>query len=134
MKYYMLPAISACLLVLIILAVPGKDSFRYSAGEIMEDFSEHGHFIGMERLEALQDEIELILVDVSNGENVPDHALPGSVRFPAESLDVRSIPEFFSGSDTYVLYADKVSQATEVWILLTQMGVENLLVLDAGSD
>ena len=53
MRNYLLPALSACLLVLVILALPGKDIYKLNAAEMMKRICEHEHIINQEYLNKL---------------------------------------------------------------------------------
>ncbi len=130
MKKYLLYVISAILVLLIVLALPGKDSFILDADEIVEIIGENEYIISMQQLELLQDKGELKLIDLSSNEEFLNSAIPGAINLPLEELDIPSINEFLSKQEMAVLYARETSTASTAWILLTQMGYENLLILD----
>ncbi|MFC2115849.1 rhodanese-like domain-containing protein [Bacteroidota bacterium] len=130
MKNYLLPAISACLLLLVILSLPGKDCYMLNAFDLMERIGNHNHILSSDILDSPDGMTGKVLVDLRKQDVFQKSHLPGAVSLPADELNVESIREFFNESEVYLLYAEETSRASQVWILITQMGIENVLVLD----
>ena len=129
MRNYLLPALSACLLVLVILALPGKDVYPLNAAEMMKRIGDHEHIITQDYLSTPGMEGH-VLVDLRERDKFMESHLPGAVNLPAEKLDVKSIRDFFNESGYYVLYAEETAVASQLWILFIQMGIENVSVLE----
>jgi len=129
MKIYFLPILSALLLILILLAMPGKDSFQLGSTAMIEKIGSHKFIIMADQLDALSGRGKPVLVDLSRRQEYDKTNFPGSVNLPLEELSIQSIPEHFSASDTFILYSSDLSRSCNTWILLTQMGYENILVL-----
>ena len=129
MKNFILPVISVVLIVIIVLAIPARDHFRFDADEIMERIQKHDHIISPDQLDILKSEKEIVLVDLRDSESRSNDPIPGSVNLQLENMDVRSINEFFGGPETYILYSGNDPLAGKLWVLIAQMGVENVMVL-----
>ena len=129
MRNYLLPALSACLLLLVILALPGKDVYPLNATEMMKRIGDHEHIITQDYLSKPGMEGH-VLVDLRERDKFMESHLPGAVNLPAEKLDVKSIRDFFNESGYYVLYAEETALASQLWILFIQMGIENVSVLE----
>ncbi len=129
MRNYLLPALSACLLVLVILALPGKDIYKLNAAEMIKRIGGHEHIITTDHLKTNGMEGH-VLVDLRDRDKFMESHLPGAVNLPAEKLDVKSIRDFFNETGFYVLYGKESALASQVWILITQMGIENVSVLE----
>lgn len=135
MKNYLLPAISVIVLALIITGIPGKDSFKHSAPDLIDRISHHDHIITPEKLRALENKDEnLTLIDLRIREEFLNDHLPGAVNFPADGMNPESLQNLLTGSSTHVLFSGGSPLAVQVWILSVQMGIENVFVLDTSAN
>ena len=132
MKNYLLPVISVCLLVLIILVMPVHNSFQISSAELIEHIGKHDFIITADQLKLLQKANEVVLVDLREREDYDMSHIHGSVNLPANDLSVRTIRKVFNQPVVYVLYSGANMTASQEWMLITQMGIENVLVLGSG--
>lgn len=134
MRNYLLPATSIVLLALILIGIPGKDSFRFTASDTMGRINVHEHIITSDKLKELDNQDGgLLLVDLRSGQEFLAGHLPGAVNIPSGELNVGLIHNEFKGSRPSVLYSAGSPAAAQLWILLTQMGFENIYVLDTGN-
>lgn len=131
MKKYLLLSISLFLLLLTVLAVPGKDYFRLEAGEIIERVSTHRHIITADQMKKIQEKEDVVLMDLRSRGDYSVSNLPGSINFPLKELTIKSIRDYLAESGNYILYSEETHTACNVWILLTQMGYKNIWVLEA---
>ncbi len=135
MKKYGFVVVSLLLIIVIVLAMPGKKSFRHSAREMLDEVQGGGYIISISRYKELADSAAgTVLVDLRSSGAFQAAHLPGAVNFPAEESKAGTAYDYFDGiKGDVILYSDETSLAGEWWILLTQMGIDNLLVLDTGS-
>jgi hypothetical protein len=111
MKNYLFLILTAPLVILIILALPGKRSFRFSGEAVLEQIGQKTHIISVHKFKELKDgEPGIQLVDLRGANEFADGHLPDAVNMPVE----------------------KTYQADKYWILFRQMGIENLYVLETG--
>jgi len=134
MKDYLLPAISVMVLALIVTGIPGKDSFKHSATELLDRINNHDHIITSEKLRALdkQDE-DLVLVDLRTRREFLDDHLPGAINFPVDEMNLKSLQNLLTGCSASVLFSGGSPSAVQVWVLSAQMGIENVFVLDTST-
>jgi 3-mercaptopyruvate sulfurtransferase SseA len=134
MKNYLFLILTAPLVILIILALPGKRSFRFSGEAVLEQIGQKTHIISVHKFKELKDgEPGIQLVDLRGANEFADGHLPDAVNMPVESLSITETYRFFKSIESNsVLYADKTYQADKYWILFRQMGIENLYVLETG--
>ena len=132
MKKYLFMILLVPLIILIILALPGTRSFRFSGEMVLEQLARMTHVISVHKFKEMQaDEPGIQLVDLRETNSFSDGHLPGAISLPVEDLRSDDIHRFFKEiKSTRVIYAAKTYKAESYWILLTQMGIENLYVLD----
>ena len=128
MKKYIPFAISAILLVIILLAIPGKDSFLLDASDIIDKIDTNDFIISADQLSTLMETEDIVLVDMNPPGDFMDSSLPGAINIPMESLNINSIREAFKESGSYIIYSKETASSCNAWMLLTQMGYENILV------
>ncbi len=134
MKKYLFLILTVPMVILIILALPGKRSFRLSGEMILEQLGQNTHIISVHKFKELKAGGPGIqLVDLRGINEFADGHLPEAINLPVESLSKGDIHRFFEGIESdRVLYAGKTYLADKYWILFRQMGTENLYVLETG--
>jgi|GEM_PF-1083249 len=134
MKNYLFLLLLVPLVILIILALPGKRSFRFSGEAILEQIGQNTHIISVHKFKEFKaGEPGIQLVDLRSVNEFANGHLPEAVNMPAESLGTGEIYRFFKGMESdRVLYSGETYQAEKYWILFRQMGIENLYVLETG--
>ncbi len=134
MKKYIFLILTIPLMILIILALPGKRSFRFSGEAILEQIGQNTHIISVHKFKELKTGGQGIqLVDLRGINEFANGHLPEAVNMPAESLDTGEIYRFFKGTESdHVLYSGETYLAEKYWIIYRQMGIENLYVLETG--
>ncbi len=130
--YYLI--LTASMVILILLAVPRKKGFHLSGEEILDIINRKTHIISIHKYKELQTaEPGLQLVDLRDADKYTAGHLPGALNLPSESLDPGLIYRFFKGaSSPRVLYAEETFKAEGYWMVFTQMGIDNLFILDVG--
>ena len=135
-KYGFIPVV-VLLVIIVLLALPGKDVFEYSAGHMQTEIQKRNYIVSVSRYkEIIQDNsTPAILADLRQSDAYEAAHLPDAVSFPAGDHDVEYLHEFFRQLEgNFFLYADQTATACDWWILLTQMGFENIFVLETGPD
>ncbi|MCK4853633.1 MAG: rhodanese-like domain-containing protein [Bacteroidales bacterium] len=136
MKKYLFLILIIPLIILIILALPGNKSFRFSGENILEQIGRKTHIISVHKFKQMKaGESGIHLVDLRDGNDFAQGHLPGALNLPAENLSTGDIHRFFEGTETArVLYAGETYISERYWILFTQMGIGNLYVLETGPE
>ncbi len=87
------------------------------------------------------DELAHWIIDKEPGFNIADirtkkdfnsYHIPGSVHFPFEQLDNIGKLDLFDKSKTLILVSNGNTKAGQAWILLKQMGFEDIFILAGG--
>jgi hypothetical protein len=131
MKTYLIPVLIVLLAGAMLLAIPGSDSFRLRGAEVLDRIGNHEFIIDSVGMAIVQRDGAL-LVDLDDPQQFAAHHLPDAVNFPPEEWNVKEIRKFFREKGTCVLCAGDLSLACRAWVLFTQMGIDNLRVLQTG--
>ena len=137
MKKYIFIPVTILLGVTILLALPGKNSFEYSAMDMSKEIQKRTYILSVSRYKEIKQSgsIPVILADLRQAGEFESGHLPDAILFPSGDQNLASLHDFINQQDGHVfLYADQTATACEWWILLTQMGLENLFVLETGPD
>jgi hypothetical protein len=129
-RKYLLYITSLILLFIVILAIPGRDSFRMSAKDVLERVDSMEYIIAISQLEDLGERDRAVQVFIGDQASFHAATLPGAINLPLTDLSLLKIHESLSRSGTYILYSEALSTSCQVWVLLTQMGYKNVFVLD----
>jgi rhodanese-related sulfurtransferase len=132
MKKYLFLILIIPLVILIILALPGNRSFRLSGEMVLDQLVRMTHVISVHKFKEMKaNKPGIQLVDLRNTSNFSDGHLPGAISLPFENLSSDDIHRFFKEiKSPRVIYAGETHKTESYWILLAQMGIENLYVLD----
>ena len=134
MKKYLYLILTAIVVVLVLLGLPRKKGFRFSADDLLGRIGQQIHIISTHKLKEMQAlDPDLHLVDLRSTGAFGEGHLPDALNLSPESLDPDAIHRFFNKkASRWVLYAAKTYEAERYWMLFTQMGIENLFVLETG--
>jgi len=129
---YRIASAPVIVVLMILLALPVKDSFRRSPADMLERIGNHEFIIQTADLKTLQEE-GAVLVDLNDPQDFRDQHLPQAVNLPSEELNVEMIRGFFRESGTYVLHSEDLSLACQAWMIITGMGFDRVFVLMTGN-
>jgi hypothetical protein len=132
-RQYLLYIISILLVTAILLALPGKDSYRLDAGDMVEMVSNREFIISPDEIETLGEQEEVVFIRPVTPEDGYIKSSPGEIQLPLSELSVKELYSYFKDPVVYVLCADDHGLNSQAWILLTQMGFQNILILDKDS-
>lgn len=105
-----------------------------SAEEVHQMIARGEQFILPSEMEKLTNSssAEYVFIDLRTPEVFVEHHLKGAKNIPYQRVLDKEHVSLFKSSSKKVLYADSEGRAVEIWILLTQTGVDNLFVLKGG--
>ncbi|MEZ4848852.1 MAG: rhodanese-like domain-containing protein [Bacteroidia bacterium] len=121
-------------LVLIAISFDNLDpySFRYSSNEMLEKMDDQTHLLSPQEFIDLRTQQDLIIVDLRDPKLFAVFSLDSAKNIAAERVLDKSLKPFFQTETTKVLVDQDGLQANQIWVLLTQFGYENLMVLEGG--
>ncbi|MCB0838121.1 MAG: rhodanese-like domain-containing protein [Bacteroidetes bacterium] len=121
-------------LVLIAISFDHLDpySFRYSSNEMLEKMDDQTHLLSPQEFIDLRTQQDLIIVDLRDPKLFAAFSLDSAKNIAAERVLDKSLKPFFQTETTKVLVDQDGLQANQIWVLLTQFGYENLMVLEGG--
>ena len=121
-------------LVLIAISFDHLDpySFRYSSNEMLEKMDDQTHLLSPQEFIDLRTQQDLIIVDLRDPKLFAIFSLDSAKNIAAERVLDKSLKPFFQTETTKVLVDQDGLQANQIWVLLTQFGYENLMVLEGG--
>ena len=137
MKKYVFIIVAAVLVILIILAIPRRNDFKHSAVDMLGKIQNRTYIVSMARFKQLNENAsqQLNLVDLRDGYAYQKGHLPGAIHLLKEDRETRSLNRFMKSLEGQVyIYSDQTAHACEWWILLSQMGFEQVFVLETGPD
>jgi rhodanese-related sulfurtransferase len=115
-----------------------KRDFRFerSAEEMHAQLVQEDHYLHPhDAKQVMQTEhAEYVFVDIRDPNAFADYHLPGAVNIPMQTVLGGENLRFFQEPGTKVLVDDNSIDSNQIWLLLSQYGIEDLLVLEGGLD
>jgi rhodanese-related sulfurtransferase len=132
MKKYLCLILTAVMVILILLGLPRRKGFRLPADDLLERMARQTHIVSIHKIkEMLALDLYLCLVDLREAGEFEEGHLPDALNLSPESRSPNAIHRFFrKKASGWVLYAARTYEAERYWMLFTQMGIENLYVLE----
>lgn len=131
-KYKIVILILVPVIVLVILRLSGTSNFKPDASRWAEPSFSGANIITAEKASTLAEKILVINFD-SEQKSFPQ----GSeiVAIPSDSVIGKDLIKRIKGFEGVVLiYSDDISEASGVWMTLSQMGITNIMVLTDEKD
>ncbi len=118
--------ILATILVLIVVRLTNKDLFKKDASAAIEASKDGRNLItGTDLLQSN----EYLVVDLNADETAKTRNIQNTIHIPLENLLDQSNQELFKVTNSkIVLYSDDISDASKAWVILNQLGFENLFI------
>ncbi len=137
MKKYRFIIISVLLIILVIIAIPSKNSWKYTAEQLLEEVQKRSYIVSVARYKAMLGDTSapISLVDLRTADEYETAHLPDAINFNFPDDDLAYLHSFFGSlSGNIILYSDQTAEACEWWIVLKQIGFDNIHVLETGPD
>lgn len=124
------------ILVLIGFKSFDKNSFDLSEDEVHDISLKQEHILSISDLKTkLRSEEKIILIDLREQNIFEAKHLAKAINIPIQKLLERAVfEEYTNKHNSVVLYSKSVDETAIVWIVLTQMGYENIYILDITND
>jgi len=123
---------------LIFASVKSAQKYRFgvTAEELHARLIESNHMIAPGKaLEIVRaNDQSYIFVDLRNPRSYANYHIEGAVNIPMQRILDEQYRDLLKADRKKILYSDEGISANEVWMILTQYGFDNLLVLDGGLD
>lgn len=111
-----------------------KYKFKKPAGEMLQYASTQQHFMDPENLqEMMASSKEIVLIDIRTPREYMGNHIENAINIPFERLLDENHEALFLNGTPKVLYGLNSVRANSAWMLLTQYGYENLVVLNGGT-
>ena len=133
MKRYLIPVISISAMVIILISIQGKYIYQLSAWDLVGRVVEKQYMITPDQYEIMREKEKTVLFDLRDSQIFKQDHLPDAINLPLGDLNIKRIHDQFDNPGTYVLYSGGSDVANQVWILVSQMGFENVLVMVDGN-
>ena len=137
MKKYLFITISLFLIIIIIIAIPSKNSWKYSTEQLLEEVQKRSYIVSVAWYKEMKEDpsIPTSLVDLRVSSAYEKAHLPDAINFNFQDQDLAYLHSFFrSLKGNIILYSDQSANACEWWIVLKQIGYDNVYVLETGPD
>ena len=123
-------------LVFTSLRARNKYRFKQPAEELHSELIKSNHFMTPQKAQEIinNKDDKYIFVDLRNPREYDNFHIEGAVNIPLPQILDDQYASVFKNDKIKVLYSNKSIKADEAWMLLTQYGYENLLVLQGGAD
>lgn len=107
-------------------------NFELSPEEMLTLIQDNDYIVGMDQVEQLIKDENTTIVDIrSKGDFVVNH-IQGAINIPQPQILSEESSDLFDEDKNYVLYGEDHTSANGVWMLLRQLGYENVKVLLGG--
>ncbi len=123
-------------LIVTSLKARSKYRFRKPAEELHQELIKSKHFMAPEKaLEIInQKDGKYVFVDIRNPREYDNFHIEGAINIPLPQILDDQYAPLFKDDRVKVLYSNESIKADRAWLLLTQYGYENLLVLQGGAN
>ncbi len=129
---------SVILLLGVLLAFVPKNTttpYKLTAVQILEEIKAGTQYLGPDEVAQMvvEKDPSLQLIDVRPKDEFEKFSLPGAINIPLDNLLALEFADVFNQNVMMnVLYANGSTKANEAWMLLRQLGVDNIYVLQGG--
>ena len=124
------------LLGLIIALSPDKPSVseRISSKDLMEQLQQGAIFVQADELAhwIIDKDPGIQLVDIRSNEDYKKYHIPGNIHLPFERINDASALEILDDDKMIILASNGNTRAGQAWILLKQMGFQEVYILAGG--
>ena len=122
----------------IFTSVKSSNKYRFSksAEELHGELVKSKHFLAPDKALEIRSKQadEYIFIDIRNPREFDNFHIDGAINVPIQRvLDDEFIP-YLKNDKIKILYSNESIKAEQIWLLLTQYGYENLLVLQGGAN
>ncbi len=123
-------------LVFTSLKTRNKYRFKKPAEELHSELIKSNHFLSPQKaLEIInQKDGKYLFIDIRNPREYDNFHVEGAINIPLPQILDDQYASLFKNDKIKVLYSNESIKADEAWLLLTQYGYENLLVLQGGAN
>lgn len=122
-KFSLIIGLLLVVAALVFLRASNKNRFSGTTENIVETLKNKSVFVEAENLKVS----DYLVVEL--GENSNDGKFPAAVKVTFEGLAGRNFRKQLETSDKKVLLTGNESQAAKAWVILNQLGIENLFIL-----
>lgn len=120
------------ILILVFWQAFNPNSFKLDANQTHIRSMEQKHLLSIIQLnEKLKNSSECIVIDLRTEEDYNTNPIYDAVNIPfANVLNSQQLFKFKTDDKEIILYSGSLIESTQAWTLLTQMGFQNLFILD----
>lgn len=122
-KFSLIIGLLLVVAALVFLRASNKNRFSGTTENIVETLKNKSVFVEAENLKVS----DYLVVEL--GENSNDGKFPAAVKVTFEGLAGRNFRKQLETSEKKVLLTGNESQAAKAWVILNQLGIENLFIL-----
>lgn len=136
MKHLNLIALGSIVIILSVLfgiatiKVTGKYRFKLSAHEMLEKVTIEGQKLSMKDAAQLIANQKVVFIDIRTPKEFDGFHIRNAVNIPFDRLLDDEFEELFNNDQKKILYGNISVRANAAWMILTQYGYENMIVLD----
>jgi rhodanese-related sulfurtransferase len=114
------------------IKITGKYRFKKTAYEMLSQVSADKHRIDLSKAAGMTSDTHVVFVDIRTPKEYDGFHIQNAINIPYERLLDDSYAELLSGDQVKVLYGNTSVGANAAWMILTQFGYTELMVLDGG--
>jgi rhodanese-related sulfurtransferase len=119
----------------LVLTVQSTDQFKFkkTAREMLDEVKEQDHYFPVSRITDIRNLAEQYqLVDLRTPGEFMNYHLQGAINIPFDRILDKENERIFRNDITKILYDNSQPTANAAWMVLTQFGYENIVVLNGG--
>jgi hypothetical protein len=132
-KYGVIVAIVFAVILLVVIRSLGTDHFMSDAGKWYSPSIDQANLITPEKLNTLNG--EKLLISLSEPPPVTPGVNVRSINIPADSIISKKYLKVIKGNDgPVILFSSDPALSARIWMVLSQMGFKDLLILNSTGD
>ena len=140
MKHLNLTILGATIIILSIvfgiatIKITGKYRFKKTAQEMLEIVTGDPHSVSIEKAREVSKSENIVFIDIRTPKEYDSFQVQHAINIPYDRILDDGYVEMFKSSQSKVLYGNSSVEANAAWMILTQYGYQNLLVLNASAE
>ena len=136
MKHINLLALGGLVILLAVLfgfatmKITGKYKFKRESTEMLEIVSLREHALSIDKVKSHSSDEEYTLIDIRTPKEYMNYHISNSTNIPFDRLLDNDNMDFFNSPKKKIIYGTSSVGANAAWMILTQLGYDNLFILD----
>jgi rhodanese-related sulfurtransferase len=113
------------------LKITGKHKFKRESTDMLKIVTMRAHALSIDKVKSHSSDNEYTLIDIRTPKEYINYHISNSINIPFDRLLDDKNVDFFNSSKKKIIYGTSSVGANAAWMVLTQLGYDNLFILDS---